>query len=162
MLHVVAPSTALEWDDSSLALNRRTSGYTGHAHFWQRALSRRQFVRTAAGTSALAVGAGLAWPTIALAAPASNADPNPIPGGIDLLFLVGGPHGPTFHVFPPALGQEVSTITDFKGSVAAADVQGTGRTNKGETLTFDADMRFMDGQYVSVDGRTRRGTFGFV
>src|SRR4051812_45514955 len=28
----------------------------GHAHFWERAFSRRRFVRTAAGTTALVVG----------------------------------------------------------------------------------------------------------
>jgi hypothetical protein len=161
MLHT-ATRPAIEGADSLLARTLTPPGYTGHTHFWQRAVSRRQFVRTAAGTSALAVGASLAWPTLALAAPAHNADPTPIPNGIDLLFIVGGPHGPTFHVFFPVPGNEVATITDFKGSLAAAEIQGTGVTNKGETLTYDADMRFMDGHYVSVDGRTRRGTFGFV
>ena len=31
-----------------------------------------------------------------------------------------------------------------------------------DRLTFDADMRFMDGVYTDVAGRTSRGTFGFI
>jgi hypothetical protein len=161
----LATRSAVVGDDGPRLVDVSPPGYTGHSHFWQRALSRRQFVRGVAGTSALAVGASLAWPTLALAEEAErDAAPNPIPGGLPLLDIVtgGAQHGPIFHVFLPAFGNEVSTITDFKGTIAAAEIQGTGVTNSNETLTFDADMRFMSGRYVSVDGRTREGTFGFV
>ena len=52
-------------------------------------------------------------------------------------------------------------------TVAAAEIQGSGTakhtaTEKKTKLYFDADMRFMDGQYVAVDGRVRRQTFGFI
>jgi hypothetical protein len=97
----------------------------------------------------------------------SNADPKPIPGGTDLYALLGQGHGPTFHFFFPAFGQEVSTVGDLDGFVAAAEIRGSGTatdtaTGAKTTLTFDADMRFMDGQYVAVDGRTHRQTFGFI
>ena len=136
--------------------------HIGHAHFWERALSRRQLIRTAAGTTAAVLGSSLWLPAVASAAHPGDSAPKPIPGGIDLLEIIGVGHGPTFHVFGPAFGNEVSTVGDFNGFVAAADIQGTGTTNAGTTLTFDADMRFMDGVYVGVDGHTRRGTFGFV
>jgi hypothetical protein len=146
-------------------------GYTGHPHFWQRALSRRQFVRTAAGATAMVVGSGL-WipsPVAAQHDDQGNATPppNPIPGGTDLYALLGQGSGPIFHVFFPAIGQEVSTVGDFNGFVAAAEIRGTGTATDTATgvktpLTFDADMRFMDGQYVAVSGRTYSQTFGFI
>src|SRR5258708_3875820 len=81
--------------------------YKGHAHFWDRAFSRRQFVMTAAGTTAAVVGAPLWLPGVAAAA--TGGDPKPIPGGLDLLGLVTGMPGPTFHVFFPVFKNEVST-----------------------------------------------------
>jgi hypothetical protein len=154
-------------------------GYIGHPHFWQRALSRRQFVRTAAGATAMVVGGGLWVPTPVAAEQdennnnddhkpgRGNPEPKPIPGGTDLFALLGQGHGPTFHFFFPAFRQEVSTVGDFDGFVAAAEIQGKGTatntaTGAKTTLYFDADMRFMDGRYVAVDGRTRRQTFGFI
>src|ERR1051326_4408468 len=50
---------------------------TGHAHFLERALSRRTFVRG----SALAAALALAPPAVVLADSAKKRDPNPIPGG---------------------------------------------------------------------------------
>jgi hypothetical protein len=130
-------------------------------------------MRTTTGTAALAMGAGLLRGPLAAAAPPGGALPKPIPGGLDLLGLITGTPGPLFHVRPPTLynpdgsTNEPSTITDFNGFIAAADIQGTGtatNTQTGETtrLTFDADIRFMDGVFVGEDGRTRRGTFGFI
>jgi hypothetical protein len=134
--------------------------YSGHAHFLERALSRRKLL----GATALAMGASLAWPASGFAESEESekqVNPNPIPGGTDVSQFIGGPPR-IFHFFAPAIGQEVSTITDLDGSVAAGEVQGTGLTNTGTKLFFDADMRFMSGKYVGVDGRTREGTFGFV
>jgi hypothetical protein len=116
---------------------------------------------TAAGASAAVATAPFWLPDVAAAAPGGR-DPKPIPGGTDLLFLITGNHGPTFHIFFPAFGQEVSTITDFNGFVAAAEMHGSGTANDGTRLTFDADMRFMDGLYTDVAGRTTPGTFGFI
>ena len=65
-------------------------------------------------------------------------------------------------MLPPVLGFEMSTITDFDGVVGAAEIQGTARDSAGGTYWFDADMRFMKGRYVDLEGRRRHGSFGFV
>ena len=67
----------------------------------------------------------------------------------------------------PWYGKEVSTVTDFNGKVAAAEIQGMGTGTNTQTgdetrYWFDADMRIMDGVYIAEDGRTRQGTFGFI
>ena len=122
-------------------------------------LSRRQFV----GRSAAAVGGlsalGLLAPSAAFAS--ASADPRPIPGGFDESFNIV-PHGAFIHVAPPAIGFEMSTLTDFNGVVAGAEIQGTARGSDGTSYWFDADMRFMQGTYVGLDGRVHNGTFGFV
>jgi hypothetical protein len=137
-------------------------GCAGHAHFLERALSRRRFLRAAAGATGLALGSGLALPAAAPAPPPAVA-PKPIPGGMRLLDDVPE----VFHFFLPEAGNEPSTITDFNGFVAVARIQGTGTGTDPETgeekeLLFDADMRFMTGEYVGVDGRRHRGAFALV
>jgi hypothetical protein len=131
-------------------------------------MERRQFLQASAGATALVLGAGLGTPLPAFAAPSSSVAPNPIPGGIMLGPFVGYPNDTTIsHVYPPAFGQEVSTVTDFNGFVAAAEVDGTGTatdtsTGATSTLYFDTDMRFMQGTYIGVDGKTHQNTFGFI
>jgi len=122
-------------------------------------MSRRRFVG--------ATVAGLAGTELLRAAPAfakSTSAPKPIPGG--LVFSATGPvpvpANPALHVLPPVVGFEMSTITDFNGTVAAADMQGTATGSDGSSWFFDADMRFMDGEYVGEDGNHHHGTFGFV
>jgi hypothetical protein len=135
----------------------RTLGQ-GHAHFWERALSRGRFIRVAAGSTAAILGADV-LPLLAHAARPSNATPKPIPGGFTVdnvtYHVAGGP------------GSEPSSITDFNGVVGIAFVMGTGTgtdtsTGATEPLLFDSDMRFMRGEYVAVDGHHYQGTFGFV
>jgi hypothetical protein len=141
-----------------IALRHAASGgSSGHAHFWQRAaLSRRNFIRAGA-----TLAAGLAIPPILRSAPATSL-PKPIPGGLDLLG-----NGQIFHVFLPGTAPELSTITDFNGVLGATDVLGTW-SGGGVTappsgpLAFDADMRFMTGEYIGRDGRHHQGTFAFV
>jgi len=65
------------------------------------------------------------------------------------------------HVKLPGAGAEPSTITDFNGFVAIADIEGSG-TGSGSGLTFAADMRFMTGTFQGTDNRIHRGTFGFI
>jgi hypothetical protein len=139
--------------------------HRGHAHFWERALSRGQFIRTAAATTGLAASSGLWMPGLAQAAP-SDPTPRPIPGGIQV-----SPDGPLYHVAgglnPDGSLAEPSSITDFNGVVAIAFVSGTGTgtdTTTGATtpLLIDSDMRFMSGEYVALDGHHYQGTFGFV
>lgn len=113
------------------------------------------------GAMAAGAVAGLSLLDAAPALAAAGAQPRPIPGGFDANFnLVAS--DPFIHVMPPAIGVEMSTITDFRGRIAAAEIQGRARGSDGSAFTFDADMRFMQGTYVGRDGRRRAGSFGFV
>jgi hypothetical protein len=97
----------------------------------------------------------VAWPAVGLAG-TDRKDPKPIPGGTAFL----APLDPrVFHTHFPVFGNEVSTITDFNGSVAAAEIRGGG---VGTDLLYDADMRFMSGRYVAINGGTYEAAFGFV
>jgi hypothetical protein len=91
-----------------------------------------------------------------------GASPRPIP-----FDLFGGQGPAVAHVDLPYYGNELATMTDFRGFVAAAEIQGSGvgtdtATGASTTYTYDADMRVMDGNYVGEDGRLHRGLFGFV
>ncbi len=139
------------------------AGYAGHAHFWKRAFSRRQFLATG-GVSAfgLMVASGIGFPKLTQADTLPTVLPRPIPGGFHA-------HNSTelFHAFAPlaARGNDPITITDFHGFIAAAEITGHGTVTYpgGSTgrLFFDNDMRFMQGHYIGVDGREHNGTFGF-
>lgn len=125
----------------------------GHAHFWERAVSRGGFITTAAGLTGTVLGADLWLPTLTRAG-GDRAAPRPIPQGD-----IGG----DFRVNLIGHGLEPSTITDFNGFIGVTDVQGMATdTTTGERLLVDTDMRFMKGLYLGVDGRRHRGTFGFV
>ena len=141
--------------------------HPGHAHVWHHAMSRRQFIRTAAGAATLgtALGAGLWRPEQAKAHQAH--EPVPIPGGTPVFdgdFHVFGPGFPGFDS-PDA---EPSTITDFNGFLGLAYISGeVTRTNTatGEvrTLPFmNNDMRFMKGEFRGTDGRMHHGAFAFI
>jgi len=119
-------------------------------------LTRRQFVGVTL--------AGLAGTELLRAAPAfgSTSAPKPIAGGFLIPSFAITPTNPDVHVLPPAIGFEMSTITDFNGTVAATEIQGTAHGSDGSAWNFDVDMRFMDGEYVGEDGKHHHGTFGFV
>ncbi|MDQ6877712.1 MAG: twin-arginine translocation signal domain-containing protein [Candidatus Dormibacteraeota bacterium] len=132
-------------------------GYVGHTHFWERALTRRQFIGTSAVVGGAAITAPL-WPTVLVEA-GTMVDPRPIPQVI-------APGAP-FHVQFLGTNAEPSTITDFKGIVGGVDLLGSGvgtdTTTGLETHLFTAiDNRFMQGVYVGVDGKRHHATFGFV
>jgi hypothetical protein len=134
----------------------------GHTHFWQRALSRGQFLRTVAGATGLALTSDLWMPALARAHATSGVLARPIPGGGQFALPQSTE---LFHVFAPAPANELSTITDFKGVIAAAHVQGpaTRTLSNGATTTLyaDYDLRFMQGRYIGVDGQCHHGTFSF-
>ena len=122
-------------------------------------MTRRGFV----GGVAAAAGAAYAFralPAAALSGPRPLPVPRPIPGGFNLADF-GGPDL-LLHVFPPAPGFELATITDFNGTIGAAEVQGLGTDSDGATRAFDVDMRFLQGEYVGADGRHAVTTFGFI
>jgi hypothetical protein len=118
-------------------------------------LTRRAFLGSTAG----ATGALLLQPAAALAAPRTDSTPNPSAHKETLGDV-------TFSLTFPTPGADPSSITDFKGFVGFADVQGTGTATYAngskETLVYDTDMRFMTGTYVAKDGHVYNGTFGFV
>jgi hypothetical protein len=135
----------------------------GHAHFFERAtaagMSRRQFLRRGAVAAGGLAGLGLLDARSAFGQ--SATDPKPIPGGFDENFTPV-PSDPFIHILPAAVGFEMSTITDFTGFLGAAEIQGTAHGSDNTAYTFDADMRFMKGQYIATDGRLRAASFGFV
>ena len=140
----------------------------GRRRGWN-SLSRRRMLQSASAAGVLAVGGAFSRPRLTRAAQTDGVMPKPVPGGID----VGG--GNIIHVYEPKQGAEPSTITDFRGFVGIQHIQGEGTvatggggggmstpTATGDRLLFDADMRFMMGQYVGEDGQEHTGTFAFV
>ena len=123
-------------------------------------LSRRQFLSSAAG---LAVGTGLSTTLVAQGGnPHVDASPNPITGGVS-------PFGVFIHHFPVsppgtplANFTEPSQITDFNGFVGLNRIRGFGSGTGFPTLAFQADMGFMVGEYVAVDGKHYHATLGFI
>ena len=137
-------------------LPQLTSG-TRHHHSGAEPHPRRWFLGRAAGAAGAGIAASL-LPGVASAG-TRTALPRPIPGGLTFGDV-------TFHVNGFGLDADPITITDFNGAVGVCDVQGTGTaTNPDgstETLLFDTDMRFMQGEFIGRDDRHHRGTFGFV
>src|SRR5262249_28499221 len=98
--------------------------------------------------------------------PQAGGDPLPIPGGF------ANPAGPSFPYIhfnrpgpadgPAPNGNDPSTITDFNGDIGSMRATGTGTDGAGNTLYFQADMRFMQGMYRDVNGELHQGTFAFV
>jgi len=139
--------------------------YVGHAHFRERAMSRRQFLKVAGSVASGVFGSALWTPLLPQAARSVTGEPNPIPGGTPVL-------GGAFHVFGPGLidppDAEPSSITDFNGFDGLAFISGTvtqTNTTTGEVLTLpfvESDMRFMKGVFRGTDGQIHRGAFGLV
>lgn len=162
------PLQSIEQDFQAIR-SRTADLQVGHAHFWDRALSRRAFLTRTAGVAGAAIATPFAFPGVAAAANGGGA-PNPIPGGttIDGLGL--------FHFYFPTTTNPVgatdviangrgdpSTITDFNGFIGVGEWGGgTGKDGNGTTLYWAADLRFMDGEYVDVDGLRSQGAFAFV
>jgi hypothetical protein len=136
----------------------------GHIHRWAHALSRRQFLGTAASATGVMLGASL----VASAWPICCADPVPIPGGLEILG-----DGTIYHInlpgYPPIgspnpATNDPSLITDFNGHIGLAYVQGRGthtdkKTGVRRNLPFEVDLRFMKGEFIGADGRRHHGAF---
>lgn len=143
-----------------------------HAHDHQHGISRRRFVQTAAGLTALGVGMGsrLAAPGGATAAAPGGGDVLPISGGSVAIQTAFG--GKLFHVYGPpgadSPDSDPATVGNFSGAVGLAYISGrvtetNRRTGKTRDLPFnDADMRFMQGVFRARDGHVRQGTFAFI
>src|SRR5207245_9093770 len=81
----------------------------GHAHFWERALSRRQFL-SATGLAGGAVVTSSVWMPLIAEASRRSVPPRPIPYGTTL-------GGTLFRFQVPVANTDVSSIFDFKGVV---------------------------------------------
>lgn len=132
-----------------------------HAHFWERALSRRHFLVAAGLAGGAAVTSSIWMPGLAEAS--GSVAPIPIPYGT----TVPGPSGDVlFHFQFPVADTDVSSIFNFKGVVGVADIEGPGAgVHDGKPLNgshFGSDNRFMKGIYIGADGRRHRGTFAFI
>jgi hypothetical protein len=151
--------------------------HVGHTH----GFSRRGFIRTATGATALAFGPGLSLKALAHDDDDDNKRtlpaPKPIPGGLDLSglglvapydFIHFFPPGPVGIVLPftgvalQGLHVEPSTLTDFDGATALAYHIGEARGSDGHTYNLETDFRVMEGKYVAVDGTTRHGSFALI
>jgi hypothetical protein len=124
---------------------------------------RRSFLRRTAGAAGLALTSGLWMPELGRAQDPSL--PKPIPGGaVPLGFLVHHYPLPTDNRSVTQI-DDPSEITDFNGVIGDTRINGSGTGIRGSvssTLSFRADMGFMDGEYVGVDGEHHHGTFVFV
>ena len=120
--------------------------------------SRRSLIQGGAGVFGVAALGGVGAGRASAAEP--NWEPRPIPGGFAEDFSLA-PVDPLVHVLPPSVGFEMSTITDFKDVVGTAAIRGTA-TDGSLTYDFDVDMRFMKGQYITIDGKLHDAAFAFV
>jgi hypothetical protein len=142
-------------------------------------LTRRNLIRGAAGTAAgagLLLGPGLRWSALADDEDEGNhnkckalARPIPHITGPGHFFFPGPPDGSATSSFPnfPNAGFDPSTITDFKGVIAQADLDFDGMGTNLETgasvpYHFHTDWRFFKGTFVAIDGREHRGTQTFI
>jgi hypothetical protein len=60
---------------------------------------------------------------------------------------------------PPIFGNDPNQITNFNGFYGGVRVQGNGTDNHGNTLLWDADLRFMQGVYRGLNGNVYQRTF---
>jgi hypothetical protein len=127
-------------------------------------LSRRQLLREGGLALTGITGAGLLDVTSAFGKPSGGkapSAPRPIPGGFDENFNLVSDNA-AFHFFPPGIGFDMSTITDFNGIVGGSEIRGTAHGTDRTTYDFDTDMRFMRGVYIGLDRRVHAGSFGFI
>ena len=111
----------------------------GYDRIFERAVqartSRGELLRRGAAAAGAVAGLGLLGAGPALAR--SGAAPKPIPGGLDPNSQPV-PSDPFVHVVFPAVGLEMSTITDFNGVIAAAEI-GQGDGHHGDVQRDEED-----------------------
>src|SRR4051812_49578807 len=130
-------------------------------------ISRKELLRLGAALFGGAAACAVVRPSVAQAAGTHGGghrtgigDPRPVPGGFNETFTKFVPENPAIHAYAPAVGLDLSTITDFKGVVLAGEVQGRAHGSDGSSYWFDCDMRVMNGMYIGLDGRRREHAFG--
>src|SRR5438874_5612024 len=132
---------SVEEDFRAIWTSQTGGADVGHAHFWDRALSRKQVIGRTAAVAGAAVGAAYWWPGLAKGAALQAGAPTPIPGGTQI-----GPLG-FFHFFFPTSPNpagstdtiengrgDPSTIFHFNGSIGVGEFAGgTGTDQSGHT-----------------------------
>ena len=140
----------------------------GHGHFWQRAQSRRQFIQGSGAAAGMLLLGSQGWMPASASVPGNT--PKAIPGGFTAEFC-GLPATTIFHNSAPnvfdAPNTDRSGIFDFNGHIGYAVIDGTGTghntlAHTATQLLFEVDLRFMQGEYVGVDGRHRHATFCLI
>lgn len=123
--------------------------------------SRRRFLRAASAVPGLVLLAGKSSRVSA-----ASCDPAPIP---EVLVLGGGL--PDIHLQLPGVitpaDSDPSTITDFKGQLGYAVVDGVGvrtdfSTGEHTMMPYEVDLRFMKGQFLSAAGHRCHGAFALI
>jgi hypothetical protein len=153
---------------------RRTNMHSTPIPSWsallqEGALSRRHFLRAAAGTAGGILGASLLLPVPARA----DHDcilPKPIPGTLPAGLLGKDSFGEDIPPFPiheavglADEGAEGTNITDFNGDIGVAIGGGAGTDSEGNSLIISLGaFKFTKGVYVGVDGKIHRGAFAFI
>ena len=99
-------------------------------------LSRRQLFRRGGLALTGVTGACLVDATSAFAKPPGRKPPVPAAnsGGFDESFNLVSDDA-AFHFFPPGIGFDMSTITDFNGIVGGSEIRGTAHGKDGTTTT---------------------------
>jgi hypothetical protein len=134
---------------------------------WHR-FTRRGFIQGVSGA-----GAGLLLGSTAGPARAEEDDQSACPSVPRPIPHISAPPGAHFFFPGPVdagpgnIGHDPSIITDFKGVIAQADLNLSGKgtdlnTGKSATYDFHCDMRFMSGVFVGLDNEPHHGTLGFV
>jgi hypothetical protein len=133
-----------------------------------RRASRRAFLGNVAGASTV-LGASLVSSKPAHANNDGFGQPNPIPGGGAPFapFGIFVHHNPLNAALPLASLNDPSQITDFNGFVGLTHIRGVGTgtntmTGATQSLAYQADMGFSQGEFIGTDGRHHHGTFAFV
>jgi hypothetical protein len=152
-------------------LTKRISQHFREFHAADSATLRRTFLRSAASIAGLGLSSGFCVPKLAQAAPDNGNDdddnvknvlPKPIPGGVSPLGIFIH-HFPVIPTATPLQNlTEPSQISDFKGLVGLNRIRGGGRGKGFPKLAFQADLGFMKGLYIGVDGKRHHGTFCFI
>jgi hypothetical protein len=122
----------------------------------ERALTRRQLLRTMAGATGAALATGAWLPAAAHRGPHGPASaPRPIPGGLVI-------DDTLIHVNNLGEGHDEATIFDFNGFLGSTFVLGQGTAGDGTRYGHFVDMRLMEGVYVGLDGKPHVETFAFI
>src|SRR5260370_739233 len=103
---------------------QRRLAHSRQVHFGERALSKRQFLKTAAGASGIILGS-VFWPRT-LGAKSGAGIPTPIPAGFFFPGPVDGSPVPTDPTGAHPAGRDPSVINNFNGFVGVANVRMTG------------------------------------